>query len=246
MVQKKVDYSKGMIYKLCCKDPEITEIYIGSTTNKKIRKTQHKTKCTNSNSKDYNCYKYQFIRETGGFENWDMIMIEEFPCNSKNELETRERYWIETLKPKLNKIIPTRTNKEYREEHKIELNKKRKEWIEKNKEDLCNKKKEYYEKNKDKIKKYYEEHKEEKNKKHKKWCEKNKEKISKKSKEYREKNKEKINKKQKEWYEKNKKEKNEKIKCEKCNCLITKQNLRAHQKTMKCKMMSECLFSDDD
>ena len=31
----KVDYSKSVIYKLCCKDPTITDIYIGSTTNMK-------------------------------------------------------------------------------------------------------------------------------------------------------------------------------------------------------------------
>ncbi len=33
MTKKEIDYSKGLIYKLCCKDPTITDVYIGSTTS---------------------------------------------------------------------------------------------------------------------------------------------------------------------------------------------------------------------
>ena len=94
-MSQKVDYSKSLIYKLCCKDPLIEDIYIGSTTNMKVRKGQHKTHCNNKNDKRYNQNKYQFIRENGGFDNWDMIMIEEYSCNSKRELEKRERYWVD-------------------------------------------------------------------------------------------------------------------------------------------------------
>jgi len=231
MSQKKINYSKSIIYKLCCKDPTIEEIYIGSTSNKRNRKYGHKTDCNNCNSKGYNYFVYQFIRDNGGFQNWDMIIIEEFPCNSKNELECRERYWIETLKPELNKYIPSRTKKEYT-----------KKYYEENKKEINKKNKEYYEENKDYKKKYQKEYDEENKNKIKEYREKNKKELSKKQKEYREENKEKI----KEYYQKNKKELNEKIKCEKCNCLISKQNLRAHQKTMKCKMLSECLFSDED
>jgi len=46
-----------------------------------------------------------------------MIAIETYPCESKRDLEIRERYHIETLKSKLNRIIPTRTYNEYREEN---------------------------------------------------------------------------------------------------------------------------------
>ena len=47
----KVDYSKSMIYKLCCKDVNIKEIYVGSTTNLIKRKYQHKADCYNKNRK---------------------------------------------------------------------------------------------------------------------------------------------------------------------------------------------------
>ena len=33
----KVDYQKTFIYKLCCRDPTITDIYVGHSTNFKQR-----------------------------------------------------------------------------------------------------------------------------------------------------------------------------------------------------------------
>ena len=57
----------GYIYKLVCNDVEIKERYVGSTTNMKVRKNQHKSVCNNPNSEKYNIYLYQFIRENGNF-----------------------------------------------------------------------------------------------------------------------------------------------------------------------------------
>eukprot|EP01080_Neovahlkampfia_damariscottae_P013297 gene13297-12127_t len=37
----------GYIYKLCCKDPNVTEFYVGSTKNIRRRKCQHKYSCNN-------------------------------------------------------------------------------------------------------------------------------------------------------------------------------------------------------
>ena len=54
-----------------------------------------------------------------GWENVEIVLIESFPCKSKTELHARERYWIETMKPELNKVIPsTRTAKERNEANK--------------------------------------------------------------------------------------------------------------------------------
>ena len=100
------DYSKCCVYKLCCKDPEIDQFYIGSTTNPTKRKCDHKKCCTKVNDKEYNTYKYQFIRDHGGWLNWDLAVIEEFSCNSKMEQHKIERQYIENLKPSLNKAIP--------------------------------------------------------------------------------------------------------------------------------------------
>ena len=122
------DFSRGLIYKLCCNDTNVKEIYVGSTTNFTKRKDCHKSDCNNINSKNYNCYVYQFIRENGGWENWSMIMVEKYPCNDVLELKQRERHWIEELKAELNKVIPTRTPKEWREANTVKYKRYQKEY----------------------------------------------------------------------------------------------------------------------
>jgi len=106
------DYSKGIIYKLCCNDLNIKEIYVGSTTNFKDRKSKHKHSCNKEKSKAYNLKVYQYIRSNGGWDNWDMILLENYNATDSHHLEARERYWLETLKATLNCQIPTRTEKE--------------------------------------------------------------------------------------------------------------------------------------
>jgi hypothetical protein len=156
------DYSKGLIYKLCCKDTDITDIYIGSTTGFRHRKSGHKGSCNNENSTKYNYGVYKFIRENGGgWENWDMVLVEYYPCETKLELEKKEREIIEKLKPTLNKKIPTRTDKEYREDSKEKKAKQSKKYREENKEKISKRKKIWCEENKEKIKIYREERKEE-------------------------------------------------------------------------------------
>ena len=83
-------YDQSIIYKICCKDLSIQDIYIGSTTNFKSRKCRHKTTCNNINDKSYNHYKYEFIRNNGGWDNWEMVFIKEVKCNSKLELHAEE------------------------------------------------------------------------------------------------------------------------------------------------------------
>jgi predicted GIY-YIG superfamily endonuclease len=147
-------YCNSVIYKLCCKDPSIEDFYVGSTTNFTKRKAQHKTHCNNENSKDYNIYVYQFIRDNGGFFNWDMILIKDYPTDSKRNLEMEERRIIEELKPNLNKNIPYRTideRKNYYYDNVDKLLKQKKDYREKNKQIIAEKKKIYQLKNKEKI-----------------------------------------------------------------------------------------------
>ena len=155
-----VDYSKSLIYKLCCNDTDITDIYIGSTTNMKNRKYQHKSTCHNENNKNYKCHLYQFIRDTGGFSNWSMILVDYVDVNNKQELLKKEREYIDKLKPALNRIIPTRTPQEYYEKNKQKIQEHHKEHYENNKQKILEQTKERYEKNKEKhlayAKKYYE------------------------------------------------------------------------------------------
>ena len=157
-----VNYGKSMIYKLVCNDVNISDCYVGSTTNFYRRKQQHKFDCNNENRKIYNQYKYQFIRSNGGFENWSMIIIENYACENKRQLEKRERYFMELLNATLNSYTPFLTEEEKKEQKK-EYDK---EYRENHIEEIKEKDKNYKENNKDKIKEYFksinEKHKKEK------------------------------------------------------------------------------------
>jgi hypothetical protein len=96
----------GYLYQLVCNDLSITDTYIGSTICFKQRKSHHKRSCCNINAQNYNANVYQFIRNNGGWNNWRMILIETYSCSNRLELEKRERFWIETMKSTLNKVIP--------------------------------------------------------------------------------------------------------------------------------------------
>jgi len=160
MPRNPIDYSKCVIYKLCCKDPTITDIYVGHTTDKRTRKSNHRSRCNDENDKYYNFYVYQFIRDHGNFDNWEMIILEEYPCENINQARLRERYWLETLQATLNKNIPSRTIQQYREQNKEYFNEYNKQYREQNKEYF----QQYREQNREYFneyqKQYYEENKE--------------------------------------------------------------------------------------
>tara|TARA_R110002126_G_C10274431_1_gene484435 strand:+ start:88 stop:672 length:585 start_codon:yes stop_codon:yes gene_type:complete len=141
-------YDKSIIYKICCKDLSIQDIYIGSTLNFRNRKWKHKNSCYDINNRHYNIYLYKFIRDNGGWDNWEMILIKEVSCNSKLELYGEERKTYEELKPTLNTQKPLRTKKEYKKECMPTYDK---EYNERNKEKIQQQKKENYEKNKECI-----------------------------------------------------------------------------------------------
>ena len=163
-----INYENACIYEIVCKDVNITERYVGSTTNLIKRRYAHKTNCNNEKIyRHYNQYVYQFIRANGEWENWDIVLIEQvIDCKDKEHLHKRERFYIEEKKAELNKCIPLRTNKE---------------WCDGNKEVVAERKKEYRKENKEVIAKQVKE-----------WCKNNKEKITEYQRAYRKNNKDKI------------------------------------------------------
>ena len=155
----------GYIYKLCCNDVTIDDVYVGSTKNHYKRKHEHKDRCKHNNRKEYNKYVYRFIRENGGWDNWEYVILETVQYNEKHELHRREREYIENLGATLNKTIPTRTKQEYNQANRekyLAWNKKyrdnnkhkAKEYQDKNKERIKQQRAEFRKNNKDKIKEY--------------------------------------------------------------------------------------------
>lgn len=140
-----VDYSKIVMYKIVCKNPEIVECYIGSTSCFNKRKTDHKFSTTNANNKKYNYKIYKFIRDNGGWNNFDMIQIEAYPCNDKTECLTRERELIEleqfcinSNKPIITKLEIIEYRKNYYNIHLNELLDYQKNYREENHNEILN------------------------------------------------------------------------------------------------------------
>lgn len=138
-------YHNSKIYKIVSNHTD--KIYIGSTIQllcKRIYK--HK--------KDYQYFQNNIGRYIRSFDllelgDVDIILLENVKCESKEELHAKERYYIELNKELcVNKNIPTRTDKEYRNDN-IE---KIKQYANDNKEIRKEYKKEYYEKNIEKFK----------------------------------------------------------------------------------------------
>ena len=131
----------GYIYSLTCSNPNL--IYYGSTTkslNDRLR--QHKASSNKCESK--------ILFEWGDVK---INMIEEIEYEDKKDLIDREAYYIRNLKC-VNKRIPNRTTKEYRENNKDKIKEKKKQYRENNKDKIKEINKEYYEDNKEKIKEY--------------------------------------------------------------------------------------------
>jgi len=113
-----MNFQNSVIYKIVSNNLDNKDCYVGSTTNFDKRKASHKNTHNNQNNKQYNKPLYKFIRENGGWNDFSMILVENYPCNNKNELFARERYFIQELKASLNRVIPLRTDKEYRNDNK--------------------------------------------------------------------------------------------------------------------------------
>jgi len=128
MPKNPINYSKCLIYKIVCNDLNITDSYVGHTTDLVKRRYEHKTTCNNPTNPKYHYKVYQYIRNNGGWDNWLVVLVEEYPCDNINQACKRERHWIEELKASLNMSVPSRTQKEWCYEHREELKEYRKEY----------------------------------------------------------------------------------------------------------------------
>jgi len=129
-------YQNGKIYKIVCRVTNL--VYIGSTTQKYL-------------SNRLKGHVYTFNKKTGNVTSFKILesgdyyieLVELYPCNSKDELLVRERYYFDVIDC-VNKRRPKVTLVEQKEE--------RKEQYQINKEKIKEVQKEQYQINKEKIK----------------------------------------------------------------------------------------------
>ena len=166
MTKGERDYSQGKIYKIVC---NVTgKQYVGHTSKKYLsqRLSKHKSSYNSWKNKLSDEYITSFeVLENGDY---DIILLENCPCNDVHQLRIRERYWIENIKGGcVNKNIPSHTkyesDKKYRERNKEEIQEYKKKYRESNCEYICQRNKDYYKKNKqvmrENAKQYYEKNK---------------------------------------------------------------------------------------
>jgi len=101
-----IDYSNTIIYKITCKNPLVTDLYVGHTTNFVQRKHAHKQGCKNEKSSNYNCKLYKAIRANGGWDNWVMEIVAFFKCNDHYEARIKEQEYFTSLNATLNSLEP--------------------------------------------------------------------------------------------------------------------------------------------
>lgn len=142
------NYQLGKIYKM---ESPNGLIYIGSTCHPTLamRKAKHKDSYGNwkKNGTRYisSCDLFEEDKD-----NIDISLIENFPCNSKDELHAREGYYIKQFNC-VNKRVAGRTRKEYREDNHEKILEHKKQYYENNKEKISSKSKQYFEQNKEKL-----------------------------------------------------------------------------------------------
>ena len=136
------NYQLAKIYQLICNTTG--RRYIGATVQKYLstRLAHHVSKNNKTSSKE--------IIEG---RNYEMVLIESYPCSSKDELHQRERFHIESMDC-INKNIPGRTQKEWVQENKNHILEYQGDYRQQKKDKLLKYNKDYRQQNKDKIQKY--------------------------------------------------------------------------------------------
>ena len=149
-----INYDNVHFYKIVCKDLTIKDIYVGQTTDFASRKNKHKNTSRTKKGRGGNAMLYQFISENGGWENFDMILIEKVKCEDKLDALRKERKYIEELNATLNQSLPSRTKKEWAEDNKEHVKEQKKIKYEENRNHILQKSKEYYNQNTKKCKEW--------------------------------------------------------------------------------------------
>jgi hypothetical protein len=133
-------YKNGKIYKLVGGGM----VYYGST----IQKLNDRLNGHICKKRKYQEGKCSYVTSFSILDAEDcrIELVEEYPCNSKRELEAREKHYIQN-NICVNKYIPTRTAKEYYENNIDKVKEYKKHWYEINLDRVKEYKKEWYKNN---------------------------------------------------------------------------------------------------
>lgn len=142
-----MDYKNGKIYTI--RSHQTDKIYIGSTTqplSKRLSGHKGKYKCY-LNGKDIYLTSFEILK----FEDVYIELLEECPCDNKNQLFKREGELIRAEPNCVNKVVAGRTDEQYRDHNRDKILEKKKEYYTNNTDKHMAYQKQYRELNRDKI-----------------------------------------------------------------------------------------------
>ena len=146
-------YRNGKIYKIV--DIGYNECYVGSTIEVLSKRMCHH-RCNFNRNKPHPCNS-SILFEKYGLETCKIELIENYPCNSKEELTAREGYHIKQNNC-LNKTVAGRSKKQWYQDNSEHVSNKAKEYREQNKEHIKEIKHIYYTNNKEYFNSKHKEH----------------------------------------------------------------------------------------
>ena len=135
-------YANGKIYMI--ESASAGLVYYGSSCDQ-LSKRLSKHIYTFKHSEKKNKASEIFI-----YPDYKIVLVENFPCNTKEELLAREAYYIRN-NPCVNKKIPNRTIQEWRQDNKEKLNIDQEKWRKEHREQDLLRKKVFWDNNKDEI-----------------------------------------------------------------------------------------------
>lgn len=146
-----VNYQNGKVYIL--RSRLTNRVYVGSTTQSlAIRKAGHIQKYKSWKNGTNKAYITSFlIIEDGEVE---ITLVELKPCDTKEELTKAEREWIKKTEC-VNKIVPLRSDAEYKQDKKEEIQAYNKDYYYKNLDRYKEWRTRWYEENKERKSQYY-------------------------------------------------------------------------------------------
>lgn len=160
-------YRESIIYGIVSSHSDY--IYIGSTIHSlRYRLMLHCVSYDNyqrTKNKKYSCRANELLK----YPEFTIVLLERYPCVSKEELWDREAYWIQMFDNIVNKNIPGRTAKIRYEQYRTEILKKRRERYEADPEYYKVQRKEWRMKNRDLIREYKREYRLREPERHKTW-----------------------------------------------------------------------------
>jgi hypothetical protein len=155
-----IDFSNCYIYHIV--DKEGIVHYVGSTSNMNSRKSNHKYACKHPNDNHHHFDIYKYIRDNGGFENFEIIPIKKIEnISNKTELRIAERVEMEKytgLKNMIGSYLSQEERLQRNRQWSIDNPEKhyelKRQWRKNNPEKKQKSDKKYYESNKEKLCEY--------------------------------------------------------------------------------------------